>query len=423
MVFSKKDGKTKMEPKSNRVTTTFMAIWLMMIGLVMVGTAPGPVSAQTAFAPVVVVNDDVITYYDVDQRARLMQLNGATPGAQLNSAALEALIDDRLRIQAGQRFQMETSEEEMAQAVDEFAQRLGVDRQTAMAQIDRLGVDNQTLVDFLRAQVIWRELVTRRFGNRSTPSELELDQEIALAASGKTRSFRLSEIALPTGQGQEAQARQLMSRILNELDGGASFESLARRYSQTPSAPNGGDVGWVPLTTLPAQLGELIAQTPPGTVTEPFAVPGGLSIYRVADTREESPPWARNAQVSLRRFSVEGDSDAAMAEVEALRSEMNGCESIPDLSEQATMESLDNKLVSALPGPVRGAVELLQAGQSSRPLRNEGRVEIFVVCDRSGGVDDQARAQLRDQIRSVRLGRFSDGFLQDLRRDAVIERR
>lgn len=408
-----------MNLKPNRMKAALVAVCVMLAGY----GVPMTSLAQTAFAPVVVVNDDVITYYDVDQRARLLQLNGAAPGPQLNGAALEALIDDRLRVQAGERFEMAASEAELNAAVDEFAGRLGVDRQTAMARINQLGVDDATLTDFLRAQVLWRELINRRFSSRATPSELELNQEIELAASGKTQSFRLSEIALPTGQGQEAQARQLMQRILSELRNGADFAALARRYSRTPSASNGGDVGWVPLTTLPAQLGELIASTPAGSVTPPFEVPGGLSIYRVADTREEAPPWARASEVSLRRFSIDGDDDDAMAEAEALRSDMQGCESIPDLSDRATMTSIDDRLVEALPTPVRGAVQLLQAGQSSRPLRGEGKVEIFVVCDRSGGVDDATRNQLREQIRNTRLARFADGYLQDLRREAVIERR
>ncbi len=380
--------------------------------------------AQTAFAPVVVVNDDVITYYDVEQRARLLQINGgATPGPQLNSAALEALIDDRLRKQAGERFGLTADEEEVAAAVDEFSQRVGMDRTAALAQLASLGVSETSLEDFLAAQIVWRELINARYGSRATPSELELNQEIELAASGRTQSFRLSEIALPTGQGQEGQARDLMQRIITELRGGADFAALARRYSQTPSAQNGGDVGWVPLTTLPPALGEMIAATPAGQITEPFEVPGGISIYQVADSREETAPWAREAELSFRKITVSGGDSDAMAQAEALRGEVDGCESIPDLSDRATMESLDRKLVSALPGPVRGAVQFLQAGQASRPVQTGDTTEIFVVCDRTGGVDDEARNQLREQIRAARLGRFAEGFLQDLRREALIERR
>ena len=158
-------------------------------------------------------------------------------------------------------------------------------------------------------------------------------------------------------------------------------------------------------------------------MTEPYQVPGGVSIYRVADTREESPPWARDAQISYRRISVEGEGEDARARARNIGENADGCESIPDLSDQETMESIDSKLVRALPGPVRGIVQTLQAGQASRPVSAEGRTDIFVVCDRSGGVDAETRNRLRDQIRARRLARLAEGYLQELRRDAVIERR
>lgn len=405
-------------------TTRRMAGGLLAMLVLAVAAA-----AQTAFAPAVIVNDDIITYYDVEQRAKLLQLNGAQPGPQLNSAAVEQLIDDRLRAQAGKRAGLSASPEELTAAIGEFAQRLGVDGANFLSRIQNAGVDREALDSFLGSQIVWRELVNGRFGARATPSEVELDQEIALAASSQTKSYRISEIAIPAGPGQEAEARAAIERIMAELRRGGDFAALARRYSRAPSAANGGDVGWVPDSVLPPDIAQIIADTPPGGLTPPVATPGGISIYRVADSRDEVPPWAREGEISLQRIAVPldgGDKDAtsaAMATAEKLKAQANGCGSLPDLDGQATMESIDSKLVSALPAPVRDAVQLLQSGQASRPVSMDDSVDIFIVCERSGGVDEETRAQLRDQIRTRRLTRFAEGFLQDLRREAVIERR
>ncbi|MEX2519694.1 MAG: peptidylprolyl isomerase [Paracoccaceae bacterium] len=386
-------------------------------------------AAQTAFAPVVVVNDDVITYYDVEQRARLLQMSGANAGPALTNAAMEQLIDDRLRAQAGKRFNLAADATELDAAVDEFAGRLGTDRAAIEKRIAGAGVDRAALDNFLSSQIVWRELVNGRFGGRATPTEVELDQEIALAASGQTRTFRLSEIAIPSGRGQGESARAEAQRIMNEIQRGGDFAALARRFSRAPSAKNGGDVGWVPETVLPPELAQAIANTAPGGVTPPLEVPGGIAIYRVADTRSEAPPWARDAEMSLQRVrvSIDGSDEAATAEAvskaESLREEIEGCGPSPNLSAEAVVEPIDEKLVSALPGPVRDAVRLLQPGQTSRPVAGDGGVDIFVVCSRTGGVDDATRTQLRDQIRTQRLTRLSEGFLQELRREAVIERR
>lgn len=397
-----------------------------LIGAALALSLTGGAAAQTAFAPAVIVNDDIVTYYDIDQRARLLQMNGATAGPDLNRAALEQLIDDRLRKQAGERSDIIADEEEMADARREFGTRIGIDDAALDARMAQLGVNETALADFLDSQVIWRELVNRRFGSRATPSEVELDQEIALAASSRTTSYRLSEIAVPVGQGQENQARQLMERIAREMRGGADFAALARRYSRTPSAKNGGDVGWVPETSLPPDLAALISGTPEGGVTAPFEVPGGVSIFRVADIRTESNAPVGDATVSMRRIDVpvgaNGGASAAAERAEALRGETGGCDALPALGPDETVEPIEGRKVSDLPGPARDAVRALQAGQSSRPVRLDGAVAVYVMCSRSGGVSDEERAQLRDQIRNRRLIQLAEGFLQDLRREAVIER-
>ncbi|MEL6792888.1 MAG: hypothetical protein AAFP78_05500, partial [Pseudomonadota bacterium] len=192
-------------------------------------------AAQTAFAPVVVVNDDVITYYDVEQRARLLVIAGQTAGPELNRAALEALVDDQLRLQAAQRFQVSPSSAEVEQNMAELGQRYGLDPLNLGSDLAQRGVEFDSLRRLIEAQVAWRQLVSGRFRARATPSELELDNEIELAASGRTSSFRLAELVVATGQGREAQARDALGRALAELRGGASFADVARRYSDAPS--------------------------------------------------------------------------------------------------------------------------------------------------------------------------------------------
>lgn len=383
----------------------------------------GAAAAQTAFAPVVVVNDDVITYYDVDQRARLMTLGGAEPSPQLNGAALEGLINDQLRLQAAERFRLEIDDAEVAAEMAGFGQRYGLDPQALDRRMASLGIEKESLERLIRPQVAWRSLVNGRFGSRATPSELELDSEIELASAGKTQSYRISEIVISGAQGQEAQARATAERAMARLRAGDDFAAVARRFSDSPSRQNGGDVGWVPQSALPPSLVSVIASTPAGQFTQPVQTPGGLGIFLIADTREEAPPWAQDAQMSLRRITIQGDDDEALEAAKALREGTAGCESIPDLTDGMSMDSIDQKLVRSLPGPVRGAVQLLQAGQASPPLRAEGKYEVFVVCDRTGGVDAEARNRLREQIRGQRLARMAEGYLQDLRREAVIERR
>lgn len=404
--------------------------WKTPLLAIIGATLAAAAQAQTAFAPAAVVNDDPITFYEIEQRARLLAIgSNATAGPELNNAALEQLIDDRLRLQAAERFRVTATPAAISAAADELAQRQGQSRDQFIEQIARSGVTEDTLIDLLRPQVAWRQLINSRFASRATPGDAEIDQEILLAAVGRSRSFRLSEIAIPAPQGRESQAQAIVARVSQELANGASFASLARRFSRSPSAPNGGDVGWIPESRLPPDLAQTIGALQPGEVTQPIQVPGGVSFFKLENQRSEAPPWAQPAAVSMVRLAVPLAEDASAEEIAAAReqaaelaSNAQSCTGLPDLND-ARAETITTRPLTELPTNVQGAIQLLLPNQASRPVRSAGSMDVFVMCERTGGADAEARQQLAEQIRSTRLARFAEGFLQELRREAVIERR
>lgn len=404
--------------------------WKMPLLAVAGLTVAAVAQAQTAFTPAAIVNDDPITFYEIEQRARLLALGSrATAGPELNNAALEQLIDDRLRMQAAEQFQVTASPEAISAAAEELAQRQGKSRDQFIEEIAQSGVSEDTLIDLLRPQVSWRQLVNNRFASRATPGDAEIDQEIQLAAAGRSRSFRLSEIAIPIPEGQQNQAQAIAQRVGQELANGASFAALARRFSRSPSAQNGGDVGWIPESRLPPDLARVIGALQPGEVTEPIQVPGGVSFFKLENQRSEAPPWAQSAAVSMVRIALPLPDNASADEIAEAREKAadlagsaQSCTGLPDLGD-AVSEQLTTRPLTELPTNVQAAVQLLLPNQASRPVRSAGSMDIFVMCERSGGADAEARQQLAEQLRSTRLARFAEGYLQELRREAVIERR
>lgn len=386
-------------------------------------------SAQTPFAPAVIVNDEPITYYDIEQRARILATGGMQPGPQLNGFALEQLIDDRLRVQAGDEIQITATNEELASAAIELAAQQGLDRAGLIERVKRGGATEAALSDLLTAQVVWRKVVNARFASRSLPSEVELDQEIELAAAGRSVSLRISEIAIVAGSRGDDAARQLADQVVARLAAGDDFAALARRYSEAATASKGGLVGWVPEAALPPDIAEGFTRIEPGQTTGAYAIPGGYSIFRLEDRRNETPDWAREAELSMVRVMVPLEQGAGEDDVEAAREEARRlgaasvCEGQEVISEEAATERLQNIRLIKLPGTVQDAVRMLGPRQASRPVRNEGSMDVFVVCDRKGGVDQEARNRIAARIQNERLNRFAEGYMQELRREAVIERR
>lgn len=146
-----------------------------MLALAAEFAAPPQAFAQSAVR--VLVNDDPITTYDIQNRARMLGLFSG--GRQGEKEAMEQLIDERLMLQEAARVGATISDEEVdAEFADRATQaKLNADQ---FAQAFRqAGVDPQTFKDFLRANMIWGDIVRARV--RSTVDVSETDVAAALA--------------------------------------------------------------------------------------------------------------------------------------------------------------------------------------------------------------------------------------------------
>ncbi len=142
-----------------------------------IGTLLGPVQTATAqgqLSPAITVNDRVITQYELTQRARLLQLF-RTPG-DVNEAARTALIEDRLKQQEMDRFGLTLSDEDMQQALVDFAQRANQDLPQFTQLLSQNGVDISTLRDFVGVGVLWRDFIRGRFSREVTVTDTDIER-------------------------------------------------------------------------------------------------------------------------------------------------------------------------------------------------------------------------------------------------------
>jgi peptidyl-prolyl cis-trans isomerase SurA len=391
-----------------------LAVLAVMLG----GAAPS--SAQSPFEAAAIVNDQIVTRYDIDQRRRLLVLNGA-PAAEAESLAANQLVDDALRREAAQRLGISPTDGGVRDAVAEYAAQRNLSPDALNSALQRAGVDPATLEEALRIDIAWREAVRRRFGPRAEPSEAELDQELALAAAGQSRSYRLAEIVLPTAQRGEAETRRQAEQIVAELRAGGDFAGAARRNSASPSAAQGGDIGWLGESGLPSAIADAVAGLNPGQVSDPIPVPNAIVILSVLDRRTEAGGVSAVVELMLMQA---GGPDAA-ARVGAVAAQRPTCETGSDLAQAARLEVQRSEPmeIGALQPRIREAVMGLEVGEVSEVLTAPASAAIVIVCNIATGESPQARDNLRNQVRSQRLTAFANAWIQELRGDAVIERR
>ncbi|MES2137463.1 MAG: peptidylprolyl isomerase [Pseudomonadota bacterium] len=384
------------------------------------------------------VNGDVITQTDVDQRLALLAIanGGQIPADEverLRQQVLRNLIDETLQIQAAKTEKIEIRKSDIDKTVARVAANTKQNPAQLAAYLEANHSSIQTLRRQIEGEIAWQRLQQRKIESGVSVGDDEVKAVLdRMTASKGTEEYRVGEIFLSSTPSTEAQTIDNANKILQQLRNGASFQGYARQYSEASTAAVGGDLGWVRPEQLPTGLAAVLKQMTPGSVSEPIPVAGGVSILAVQDTRKVLTADPRDAVLSLKQVSInfpKGTARQAAEPVvakfgEATRS-LGGCGAAEKLAADFHGEVVQSDQIKLrdLPPSLQQIMLPLQVGQATPPFGSldEG-VRVLVICGRdeadpSAPSYDQVYNQLNEERTNMRARRY----LRDLRRDAVIE--
>ena len=276
---------------------------LVLAGGAALALAPMAAVAQGAGAPIqplqnssgvtAIVNGFVISNYDLDQRIALfIATSGVRPTTdnlpQIRAQVLRSLEDEAIELQeAGKRRITVTNAE-----VEKALQNIAADNKLSVPQIlntiGQAGVSATTFRQQISAQIAWQKLVASRYGPDIQVTDQQLDEAMNRLKQGADKSkFLVSEIYIGVDRPEEetsvrASAEQFTQQIMQ----GAPFQTVAGQFSQSPSAADGGDIGWVIQGQLADELDHALLALRPGQIAGPIRAEGGYYVLLLRDRRE-----------------------------------------------------------------------------------------------------------------------------------------
>jgi len=385
----------------------------------------GPVWAQNMFAPAIKVNDQVITGFELQQRARMLTLFNAPGDPQ--KLAREQLIEDRLKLDAAQMIGVVLEEADVLAGMEEFAGRADMTAEEFTRSLEGAGVAEQSFQDFVSAGLAWREVVGARFAPRVSVNETDIERARAAlgGGSGGVRVL-LSELIMPLQPGQEQAIQDRATRI-SDLDSVAAFSAQARQYSAAPSAARGGRMDWMPITNLPPQLRPIILGLGPGEVSDPLPIPNAIALFQLRDIEETDAPDPEYAAIEYAAYYIPGGrSDQTLARAEQVKHNTDVCDDLYGVAKGQPPEVLERGSRAPDDIPQDIAIELakLDAGEVSTALtRANGQTLVFLMlCGRTPEIEGEgpSNEQLGVMIRNQRIDSFAAGYLEQLRAEARI---
>ncbi len=406
--------------------------------LVLVGGS-SPVAAQVMQRIVAVVNDEVISDYDLEQRLKLVLVSTRLPDnretrRRLGPQILATLINERLQLQEAARLKITVSDADLDRA-KRVLERRNQMREGALDKfLESNGIATDTLAQQIRAEIAWSRVVARRYRNAINVGDDEVDAALARirATAGQTERL-VAEIFLAVDTpNRENEVRRAAQRLVDQIRRGASFAALARQFSQGATAAAGGDVGWVQPGQLPAEVESALERLNPGEISAPIRSVGGFYIVLLRDRRKIMGADPDAVRVALKQIVLPLSASASAASVtkrmalaENLRQRIRSCDDVEPLAKELDSPmsgSLGTLRLADLPVDFRKVVADLPVGRAGPPVRTGVGLHVLVVCER---IEPPAKLPTREDIRRAigdrRFAMMARRYLRDLRRDALVE--
>ena len=380
------------------------------------------VQAQSLFSPAIRVNQDIVTWYELQQRQQFLELLGV-PGSS-EAEVRQALIDDRLRKQAMQQAGIQAAPEDVQAGIDEFAARGQLSTDQFLQLLGEAGIAQETVRDFIADQQSWRNYISARFLSQARPTDDEINRALGQGGGGGLQVL-LSELIIPVTQQTVAQADALATEI-SRLEGQDAFSAAATQYSAAPTRENGGRLDWLSIGNLPPALQPVILGLKPGEITDPIALPNAVALFQMRGLREVSTAAPRYSSIDYAIYYLPGGRSAeTLATAARLREEIDTCDDLYGLAKDQPAEVLDR--VSAAPSEIPRDVALelakLDPNEVSTVLTgNNGQTLMFLMmCNRTRDLgEDTSRADVANALTQQRLQAFAESLLAQLRAEAVI---
>ena len=407
------------------------------------GDAAAPGQVQELDRIVAVVNREVITRLQLDERVAIAMRSLRSQNVQLppreviEKQVLERLILDRAQAQYAEESGIKIDDLQVDRALERIAEQNRMSMAQFRQTLEHDGVSFDKVREDIRMEITLARLREREVDNKLQVTDSEVDNYLAEGAArsapaGVDTEYRVEHVLVQIPEGataeQLAARRRRAEEALEQTKSGTDFGKVAVTFSDAPDALQGGAMGWRGRDRLPELFVAALDRMKPGEVSTILRSPAGFHILRLLEVRGSKIEETEVEQFHARHIVIRSNElvseDDARKRIVQLHDRIAQGE---DFAELAKLNSDDGSAARGgdlgwlYPGDTvpdfERLVARLEPGQLSQPFRTQFGWHVVQLLERRRG--DVSSDRRRMEARKAVLGRKSeeayDNWLRELR--------
>ena len=353
---------------------------------------------------VVIIENDVITQTEYQKKLRFIlnqyQLTGNQPPQDMEAfykQVLENMIQKRLQIQFARKAGLEIKEWMIDKSMENMAKKANVSLTDFREKIIESGLDYSVYRENLKEELITREIQRRVISQRIKISEKEIDEFIEHQSHifKENNEYKISLVLVSVSEtpstAEKNAAKNKIKMVKEKFLSGENFASLARMYSDSGNALDGGDLGWRKIREVPEIFLSFLENMNKGDISEIIETLNGFYVFFLEDKKEMENVEIDERKVRhiLIKTNAIVTNEIAENKLKELKSRIDNGESFSDLAKAYSEDTMSaangGELQWSAPGTFvpqfEDKIDLLPLKEISEPFLTQFGWHILEVLE------------------------------------------
>ena len=265
----------------------------IILGLLLSVMFAGAAAANT-FSIKALINGDIISSEDIASQINIFMLNSPVPlnnetRDMITHRVMAQTIEQKLKLQAAEKENITVTDDDIEKQMKLWAKKNNV----SLSSLASKNINKATLSDNIKAELAWVKLVRKKFFQTSHITQKEINNAIdEVTKDMSIKKYQVLEIFIKKENGKD------INSLVEKLREDPRFELYAARFSDAPSAANGGNLGWINSGKMLSALEMRLNSMKAGEVSDAILIGEGyyiLKLLQVFDPKK-NPDFTPNQQ-------------------------------------------------------------------------------------------------------------------------------